>query len=143
MSECLVKVGPARAVPWALQSKLPPWDSQFQESVWSPDCEEWQAHHVGTRLLTSHAPSHDAPLKTPPSTPSLTIAVGLASLPEARQDGSNPSLSTGCQSPAGLSAEDTSERPKPQLTAALHSPCRGCAELSLFREASCVDQILG
>lgn len=74
----------------------------------------------------------DPPLKTPPSVPSLAMAVGLASLLETHQHGSNPTLSAGRQSPAGLTAEDTRERPSPELTAAPQPPHRDCAELSLF-----------
>lgn len=99
-----------------------------------------------TLVLGSSPPTQhptDAPLKTPPSVPSLTIAVGLASLLEARQDESNLSLNTGCQNPRGAHCRGHQRMSQPPGAGSTASPRRGCAELSLFREASCVGQILG
>lgn len=76
----------------------------------------------------------DTPLKTPPSVPSLTIAVGLASLLEARRDGSNLSLNTGCQNPRGAHCRGHQRMSQPPGDGSTASPPAGAVQNSVFSE---------
>lgn len=131
MSECLL-VCPARPCLGHCRTNSRHRTAGFRKARGSQTARG--DRHIMLVLGSSPPTQHptDTPLKTPPSVPSLTIAVGLASLLEARRDGSNLSLNTGCQNPRGAHCRGHQRMSQPPGDGSTASPPQGLCRTRSF-----------